>query len=143
MMLASDIQIREAVLREIRWDPCISVTVCGGTVKLSGTVDSPKRCLAAHEGAERADGVFKVVNEIEVTQAEAPGATAENIRLAIAEALKERAELEARRIHVTLKDDRVTLTGPVQSRDEERAIINAAGRLPGVLGVNDRLSIEN
>jgi osmotically-inducible protein OsmY len=143
MMLASDIQIREAVLREIRWDPRINVTVCGGTVKLSGTVDSPKRCLDAHEGAERADGVFKVVNEIEVTQAEASRATAENIQLAIAEALKERAELEARRIGVTLKDGRVTLTGPVQSRDEERAIINAAGRLPGILDVNDRLSIEN
>ena len=143
MMLASDIQIREAVMREIRWDPCINVTVCGGTVKLSGTVDSPKRCLAAHEGAQRADGVFKVINEIEVTQVGPCEATAENIQLAITEALKERAELEARRIRVTLKDGRVTLTGPVQSREEERAIITAAGRLPGVLGVNDRLSIEN
>jgi osmotically-inducible protein OsmY len=142
MMLASDIQIREAVLREIRWDPCINVTVSGGTVRLSGSVDSSKRCLDAHEGAQRADGVFKVINEIEVTQADPSCATAENIQRAIAEALKERAELEARRICVTLKDGRVTLTGPVQSHDEERAIINAVGRTSGVLGVNDRLSIE-
>jgi osmotically-inducible protein OsmY len=56
MMLASDIQIREAVLHEIRWDPCIIVRVCGGTVTLSGSVDSPKRCLDAHEGAMRANG---------------------------------------------------------------------------------------
>ena len=142
MMLASDIQIREAVLREIRWDPCISVTVSGGTVRLSGSVDSPKRCLDAHQRAERADGVFKVINEIEVTPAEPCEATAENIQLAIAEALTERAELEAKRIRVTLKDGRVTLSGPVQSREEERAIITAAGRAPGVLAVNDRLSIE-
>ena len=142
MMLASDIQIRESVLREIRWDPCITVTVSGGTVRLSGSVDSPKRCLDAHEGAQRADGVFRVINEIEVTQAERSEPTAENIQRAIAEALIERAELEAGRIHVTLKDGRVTLSGPVQSREEERAIITAAGRAPGVLGVNDRLSIE-
>ena len=142
MMLASDIQIREAVLREIRWDPCINVTVCGGTVRLSGRVDSPKRCLDAHEGAQRADGVFKVINEIAVIQADPSEATAENIQLAIAETLRERAELEARRVHVTLKDGRVTLSGPVQSRDEERAIVNAAGHTPGVLDVNDRLTIE-
>lgn len=142
MMLASDIQIREAVLREIRWDPCISVVVCGGTVTLSGSVESPKRCLDAHEGAQRADGVFRVVNEIKVTEADPSETTAETVQLAITEALRERAELEARRIRVSLKDGRVTLSGPVQSREEERAIINAAGRTPGVLGVNDRLSIE-
>ena len=142
MMLASDIQIREAVLREIRWDPCISVVVCGGTVTLSGSVDSPKRCLAAHEAAQLADGVFKVINEIKVTEAKQSEVTEENVQEAIAEALRERAALEAGRIRVSLKDGRVTLSGPVQSREEERAIINAAGRTPGVLGVNDRLSIE-
>jgi osmotically-inducible protein OsmY len=142
MMLASDIQVREAVLREIRWDPCINVTVSGGIVRLSGCVDSPKRCLDAHEGAQRADGVFKVINEIEVTQADAAEPTAENVHRAITAALRERAELEAGRISVTLKDGRVTLSGPVQSREEERAIITAAGRTPGVLAVNDRLSIE-
>ena len=143
MMLASDIQVREAVLREIRWDPCITVSVCGGTVTLSGSVDNPKRCLDAHEGAERADGVFKVVNEIQVTRNELSEATAAGVEEAIAAALRERAEAEARRIRVSLKDGRVTLYGPVQSRDEERAIITAASHAPGVLAVNDRLSIEN
>ncbi len=143
MMLASDIQIREAVLREIRWDPCITVAVCGGTVTLSGSVDNPKRCLDAHEGAQRADGVFKIVNEIQVTKAGPSELRAESVQEAIAAALRERAESEARRIRVSLKDGRVTLYGPVQSRDEERAIITAAGRAPGVVAVNDLLSIEN
>ena len=142
MMLMSDIQIREAVLRKIKWDPRISVAVAGGIVTLSGIVDSPRRSLEAHEAAQRADGVFRVIDEIKVAMDARPEATVESVQEAIEASLKQRAELEARRIQISLKDGIVTLSGPVQSRDEERAIIKAASRAPGVRSVNDRLSLE-
>ena len=142
MMLMSDIQIREAVLRAIKWDPCVSVAVFDGTVTLSGTVDSTKHSLEAHQSAKMADGVFKVIDEIKVAMVNPSEATAENVRGAIEAALKRRAELEAGRIRVSLKDGLVILSGPVQSREEERAIINAASRAPGVGRVSHRLNLE-
>ena len=142
MMLMSDIQIREAVLRAIKWDPCISVAVFDGTVTLSGTVDSTKHSLEAHQSAKIADGVFKVIDEIKVASVDPSEAIKEKVRGAIEAALKRRAELEASRIRVSLNDGLVTLSGPVQSREEELAIVNAASRAPGVRKVNDRLNLE-
>src|SRR5688572_1793366 len=125
MMLMSDIQIREAVLRGIKWDPCISVAVCGGTVTLSGIVDSAMRSLEAHEAAQMAEGVFRVIDEIEVARPTPPETTSQDVERAIEAALKQRAQLEAERIRVSLKDGLVTLSGPVQSREEGRAVLNA------------------
>lgn len=143
MMLMSDIQIRDAVLRGIRWDPCISVAVSGGIVTLSGMVDSPMRSLEAHEAAQMAEGVFRVIDEIEVGRPTPPELTSEEVTRAIEAALKERAQLEAQRIRVSLKDGLVTLSGLVQSREEGRAVLNAASLTPGVRGINDQLKLES
>jgi osmotically-inducible protein OsmY len=213
-MMSSDIQIREAILRELRWDTSINIEVKDGVVTLTGTVESCLPGLKAQEAAQRAEGVSKVIdeikikrpsgaltdleiaeavrhvlewntgvpherircvvsngwvalegqvdfsreredaerivkrlagvrgvyNEITVNQSEAQ---ADNVRQAIEDTLKQRAELEANRIQIALKDGRVTLSGPVQSWEEERAIISAVNGAPGVQGINDCLSIAH
>ena len=213
MMPRMDNQIREEVLKALRWDPRISVVVADGVVNLSGTVDSYAVRLLAQEAAQFIEGVFRVNNfigvespamcwtdmeiciaarktlewdalvpheRIEVTvtngwvalegevtllserddaermirrlagvrgvynqiTVNALEANPENVREAIEEELRERAHIEAGRIKVSLNGGVVTLTGPVQSWEEERAIINAAARAPGVKSINDRLNIE-
>ena len=213
MMPSRDIQIKEEVLRALRWNPSIGVMVENGTVTLTGNVDSYAVRLLAQEATQFIEGVFNVRNNIAVNGSNVswsdmeisvaarkalewdalipserikvtvsngwvalegevdllreredaerivrrltgvrgvynqmtinPSVTrAENVRLAIEEELKARARLEAERIQVSLKDGTVTLSGKVQSWEEERAITTAAGRAPGVRHVKDHLRIE-
>lgn len=212
MLPRRDIQIKEEVLKALRWDTRISVEVRDGVVTLSGTVDSYAVRLLAQEAAQFVDGVFRIDNRIEV---ESPPRSwsdveisvaarkalewdslipheriqitvtngwvalegdvallrerddaerivgrlegvrgvynqiainsteinTENVREAIEEELTKRARLEAERIKVSLNDGTVTLTGQVQSWEEERAIVKAASCAPGVSRINDRLQI--
>lgn len=213
MLPRMDNQIREDVLKALKWDPRIGVAVSGGVVNLTGSVDSYAVRLLAQEAAQFVEGVFGVNNQIVVERpalswtdieisvaarkalewdslipherigitvtngwvalegevkllrerddaehivgrlagvrgvynqivVNPSEATPENVREAIEEELRERAHAEARRIKVSLKDGAVTLTGTVQSWEEERAIVNAASRAPGVRSIDDRLRIE-
>lgn len=213
MMPRSDIQIKEEVLRALKWDTRIGVTVNNGTVTLTGTVDSHVVRLLAQEEAQFIEGVFGVTNDITVNNPNGSWtdqeiATAartalawdtlipddriqvavsngwvgltgevdllreredaeriirrlagvrgvynrieineretrtENVRGAIEEELKRRASREAGRIQISLRDGKVILSGPVQSWEEERAIVKAASLVPGVESINDRLCIE-
>ena len=212
MMPRRDIQVKEEVLKALRWDTRINVEVNNGRVTLTGTVDSYAVRLLAQEATQFVEGVFAIKNEIEVESPErswtdieinvaarkalewdslipheriqvtvsngwvalegkvdllrerddteriikrlagvrgiynqitvnSSEVNTENVRGAIEEELTQRAHLEAERIRVSLNDGVVTLTGPVQSWEEERAIISAASRAPGVRGINDHLTI--
>jgi osmotically-inducible protein OsmY len=82
--------------------------------------------------------VRAVVNNIEIE----PHAKAENVRSKIEAALKRHAEVEAKDIRVTVRDDgEVLLEGKVHSWDEKAAVENAAWSAPGVKNVKDRLTI--
>lgn len=214
MMPKKDAQLKEEVLKSLRWDGRINVAVNNGEVKLTGTVDSYAVRLLAQEAAQFVDGVYQVTNEIEVERAErswsdieinvaarkalewdslipheriqvtvsngwvalegkvdllrerddaeriirrlagvrgvynqivvnSSEVSTENVREAIEEELRQRARMEAERIKVSLNNGAVTLTGKVQSWEEERAIIEAASRAPGVRRITDHLCIEN
>lgn len=140
----SDIEISVAARKALEWDSLIpheriQVTVTNGWVALEGRVDLVRERDNAERLVRRLAGVRGVYNHIEVSDAEV---SPENVREAIEEELKERARLEAQRIKVSLRNGTVTLTGPVQSWEEECAIINAASRAPGVKSIDDRLSVQ-
>ena len=71
--MKSDIEIREDVVEEIRWDPQltriapqIGVAVKDEVVTLSGTVDFYFQRLAAENAAQRVAGVKVVAVDLEV-----------------------------------------------------------------------------
>ena len=66
----------------------------------------------------------------------------EEVRAAIGRALERRASREARRIRVEVCGGEVILAGQVRSCEEKSAVLGAAGHLPGVLRVVDRLYVE-
>jgi osmotically-inducible protein OsmY len=70
-----------------------------------------------------------------------PHVSVGDVKGKIENALKRSAEVDARRIHVAVSDDTVTLSGNVHSwfeRDEAR---RAAWSAPGVRAVDDRIAV--
>ena len=86
----------------------------------------------------RLAGVRGVTNKIEVTP---PKVLPADVRAAIENALERQAEREARRIDLTVQDDRVSLSGVVHSWTEREAVVGAAKGTRGVRNVEDHLRI--
>jgi osmotically-inducible protein OsmY len=73
-MAKSDVQLRQDVEAELRWDPRVhpgklEVRVVGGEVTLSGSVESYAERLAAETAVKRVRGVAVVLDELAVTVA--------------------------------------------------------------------------
>ena len=140
----TDTEIAQAVRRALEWDVFvpeekISSTVSDGWVTLEGTVERWSQRSDAERAVRNLTGVKGVVNKITVTPA-IPAT--EDVRKAIEQALERRAEREAKRIHVDVRDGIATLTGSVHSWAERKSVVAAARFTPGVRDVDDRLRTE-
>ena len=67
----ADVRVRDAVMRQLDWDPEVDASAVGvaaknGTVTLSGFIDTYSGKLAAERAAKRVHGVRAVANDIEV-----------------------------------------------------------------------------
>jgi osmotically-inducible protein OsmY len=140
----SDTEIAQAVRRALEWDVFvpeekISSTVSDGWVTLEGTVERWSQREDAARAVRNLMGVRGVVNKIAVTPAKP---VTEDVRKAIEQVLERRAEREAKRIRVDIRDGTVTLTGPVHSWAERKSMLAAARFTPGVRAVEDHLRVE-
>ena len=140
----TDTEIAQAVRRTLEWDVFvpeeqITSTVTDGWVTLEGTVERWSQREDAERAVRNLTGVKMVVNKITVTPAKP---VTGDVRKAIEQALERRAEREARRIRVDVRDGTVTLTGPVHSWAERQAVFSAARFTLGVHAVEDHLRME-
>jgi osmotically-inducible protein OsmY len=142
----SDSEIKQQVLRELKWDSRIAwseigVEVLDGIVTLSGTVNSYAKKQAGQEAAHRIAGVLDVANEIEVKPAGDFTRTDADIARAVRHVLQWDALVPDERIQSTVSDGWVTLEGDVtlwhERQDAERAVL----RLEGVVGVINKITI--
>lgn len=141
----TDTDIAHAVRNMLEWDvrvpdQRIRSTVSAGWVTLEGTVDTWSEREDAERVVANVVGVQGVTNKIRVIQ---PDAKPEDLREVIERVLARRAERHARRIEVSVEDGVVTLSGPVDSLEERRALVGAARITPGVHAVDDRLRVES
>lgn len=113
----------------------IHVTVLRGCVTLTGTLDWGHQRRAAEIAAGRARGVVGIVNKIAL-RAEADPT---EIRTRIDAALKRRAQSEAGKINIDVREGVVTLSGTVDSLAERRAAEGVAWNTCGVRDVVNRL----
>jgi len=137
----SDADIARAVRSALEWDVLvpddrITSTVSDGLVTLEGTVETLTERNDAEVAVRRLAGVLGVHNRITVVPVKLEPA---EVQEKIEEALERRAIREAERLNVSVEDGVVTLSGPVQSWDEKRAIMGAVSHAPGVKRVNDQL----
>jgi hyperosmotically inducible protein len=139
----SDAEIARRAINVLSWDSvvpsnAIQVTVRDGLVTLTGKVNWYYQKSSAERDIRKLVGVRAVVNNIEIE----PHAKANDVKRKVEAALKRHAEIEAKDIIVTVRDDdEVLLEGKVRNWEERFAVENAAWSAPGVKNVSDRLTI--
>src|SRR5678816_1001701 len=142
----SDSEIKQQVLRELKWDSRIAwseigVEVFEGVVTLTGAVNSYAKKQAAQEAAHRINGVLDVANEIEVRPTGEFTWTDSDIALAVRHVLQWDALVPDEQIQSTVSDGWVTLEGEVDLWRERQDAETSVLRLEGVVGVINKITI--
>lgn len=141
-----DAAIKTAVLRELRSDDRVNETEIGvavtdGVVTLTGRVETDAEKVAAQEAAHRAAGVLDVANDIMLTVPFALGRDDTRIAQAVRDALEREPDVRAERVHTSVYDSVVTLSGTVDSAHAADVAERATRRVAGVRRVVNGLAV--
>jgi osmotically-inducible protein OsmY len=140
---ASDISVRDTVVRQLEWDPevdaaAIGVSAHDGAVTLTGFIDSYAGKLAAERAAKRGRGVRAVANDIQV-RLKLPR-TDEDIAYDAARALALHVTLP-KTVQATVHNGHITLTGTVPWSYQRSTAEIAIRHLAGIAGVVNRIEV--
>ena len=147
VMMHTDEQLQQEILREFRYDPRlrpneIGVVVKDGVVTLTGHVDDYLKRWAAEEAAHRVRGVLAVANDIEVKLPTSSERTDADIAAAVTRALEWDTSLDVKRLDVTVSKGWVTLNGEVEWGFQRADAERVTRRIKGVRGVSNQLVIR-
>lgn len=139
----SDTEIALAVEHALSWNTSVpqdrvKVTVEKGWVTLTGDLDWNFQRRAVERMVRPLKGVVGITDNIQLKTLPIPLKLQERIQ----EALTRQAMREARRIEVSVEGSEVTLRGHVHSWAEKNAAEGATWSAPGVVRVNNQLTVE-
>jgi osmotically-inducible protein OsmY len=139
----TDSDLAAAAVRALEWDALINidkldVTVSKGWVTLKGSVDWQFQKDDAERVVRRLTGVTGVSNLITVK----PRVNPADLKQRIEKALVRSAETDAQNITVEVDGSKVILKGTVKSWAEKQEAERAAFAAPGVLSVDNRITIS-
>lgn len=137
-----DSDIAQAISIQLAWNVsipkgAIKAIVADGWVTLEGQVERIYQSEEAERSVRGLTGVKGVTNRVVVRQS----VHAKDVKAKITEALHRQAQIDARRIWLTVDDGHVTLRGQVSSWNEAEAARNAAAAAPGVTKVESKLTV--
>jgi osmotically-inducible protein OsmY len=143
-LTANDTRLRDAVMRQLEWDPEVDAAAVGvaakdGAVTLTGFVATYVGKLAAERAAKRVHGVRAVANDIAVSAR--LDRTDADIAHDASRALELRSTLP-KNVQAVVHNGIVTLTGEVEWLYQKDAAARVVGHLRGVRGVLNHLSIK-
>jgi len=139
----TDEDIAQAAVSSIAWHASIpkdhiKIQVSHGWVTLEGSVDWQYQRMAAESAVENLMGVLGVRNLVTVKSAPARA----EVRSQIEAAIKRDAEIEAQRISVAIQDNKVILSGKVDSLGKRIAAERAAWKASGVYWVENNILVS-
>jgi osmotically-inducible protein OsmY len=139
----TDLQIQDAVHRQLDWDPqvdaaAIGITARDHTVTLTGFVDTYAAKLAAERAAKRVAGVRVVANDIEVRLKLAR--TDADIAADVARILELHTSIP-QGVQAAVHNGHVTLTGKVDWLFQKRGAEEAVRHIGGLKGVLNHISV--
>ena len=139
----SDTEIALAVEHALSWNTSVpqdrvKLTVEKGWVTLTGDLDWNFQRRAVERMVRPLKGVVGITDNIQLKTLPIPLKLQERIQ----EALTRQAMREARRIEVSVEGSEVTLRGQVHSWAERNAAEGATWSAPGVVRVNNQLTVE-
>jgi len=144
--MKSDDEIRDDVIRELRWDPQISdpeaigVAVTDGAVALTGHTSTYAEKMAAERAARQVYGVKAVANDLKVRLSGSPRDDADIAR-AIAHILDWNVQIPAGRVQATVQNGWVTLEGHVDHDFQRREVGRMVRNVRGVNGVINDVTV--
>jgi osmotically-inducible protein OsmY len=139
----TDADIAAAAIHAIEWDAFVpsdkvQVTVSKGWITLRGQVEWQYEKEDAERVVRRLAGVKGVTNLITVK----PRTIASDLKKKIEDALVRNAEIDADRITVEVQGSKAILKGIVKSWAEKEEAERVAWSAPGILSVDNRITIE-
>jgi osmotically-inducible protein OsmY len=142
-----DMQLKQAVLAELSWEPSIAaahigVTAENGIVSLSGHVESFLEKQAAETAVRRVKGVKGIAEEIEVRLPFRVKRGDDEIAAAAVSRLGWNTSLPTDAVKVKVEKGWVTLTGQVDWHYQSDAAANDVRSLHGVVGISNRITLK-
>lgn len=139
----TDADIAAAALRALEWDAAVptdqvQVTVSKGWVTLRGAVEWQFQKQDAERVVRRLMGVKGVTNLIAVKPHLAPT----ELKKKIEDALVRNAKTDAERITVEVQGNKAILRGTVRSWAEREEAERTAWSAPGIMSVDNRITIS-
>ena len=116
----------------------VQAVVHHGVLRLTGTVPWYYLYLEAEKIVRNLRGVRQVINDIRI----APPAAGRELKKRISQALYRNANLDAKRIEVSVSDHVARLTGTATSWQQRLAAERAAFDAPGITIVDNQIIVE-
>ena len=144
----NDNQTREAVQRELDWEPSLTASDVGvaardGVVTLTGHVPTYAQKQSAESAARRVKGVKAVAEELKVRLPLSVNHNDTDISKAVVNRFEWDVQVPADRVKATVEKGFVTLTGEVDWQFEKVAAENHVRYLTGVVGVSNKVSVKS
>ena len=146
--MKTDSQLQHDVMAELEWDPSvhhtdIGVSVTGGIVTLFGFVRSYAEKIEAEKAVHRVAGTRAIAEELKVRYPSDAKTADVEIAKRIVDVLSWDALVPANHISVKVEQGWVTLTGAVDWYYQKEAARRAAGRITGVVGISNLVTLRH
>ncbi len=146
--MRNDDEIKDDILAELDWDPRITssqvgVTVKDGAVTLLGTVGTYSEKLAAERAAKRVQGVRAIAEEINVKYPGDTRVTDEEIAERIANMLEWNVSIPNNDIQAEVRNGYVTLSGEAEWNYQREIANTQVAGVKGVVGVSNQIKVKS